>query len=102
MNRIEREKKVITIMIDLYCKKHQHNKSCAYCEELKKFAYTRIDKCRFKENKPNCSDCHVHCFGKEKREQIREVMRYAGPRMMFRHPVIALRHVMRKRRFFKE
>jgi len=99
MNRIDREKKVISLMIDMYCRKHHHAKDeCLYCEELRAFAYARIDKCRFKENKPNCSDCKVHCFGKEKREQVREVMRYAGPRMMMRHPVIALRHILRKRR----
>jgi len=103
MNRIEREKKVITIMIAMYCKKHHHSGiDCVYCEELKAFAFHRIDKCRFKANKPNCSDCHVHCFGKEKREQVREVMRFAGPRMMWKHPVIAMRHVIRKRRFFRE
>lgn len=101
MNRIEREKKVISLMIDMFCQKHHHHtqgkSDCAYCAELKSFAFMRIDKCRFKMNKPNCTDCTVHCFGREKREQIREVMRWSGPRMMWRHPVMALRHVLRKR-----
>jgi hypothetical protein len=26
------------------------------------------------------------------REQVKEVMRYAGPRMIFRHPVLAVMH----------
>jgi hypothetical protein len=100
MNRIAREKKVISLMIDMYCKKHNHSsKDCVYCDELRAFAYMRIDKCRFKADKPNCSDCKVHCFGKEKREQVREVMRYAGPRMMMHHPLIALRHMLRRRKF---
>ncbi len=99
MNRIEREKKVISLMIAMYCRKHHHAKGeCTYCDALKDFAFMRIDKCRFKADKPNCNDCKVHCFGKEKREQVREVMRYAGPRMMFRHPVIAMRHILRKKR----
>ncbi len=85
-------------MIGMYCKKHHHSVGlCAYCSELQAFAFVRIDKCRFKADKPNCSDCTVHCFGREKRQQVREVMRWAGPRMMWRHPVIALRHVLRKR-----
>ncbi|MGO8703467.1 MAG: nitrous oxide-stimulated promoter family protein [Candidatus Brocadiia bacterium] len=27
-----------------------------------------------------------------RRKQMREVMRYSGPRMLFRHPLSALRH----------
>jgi len=32
------------------------------------------------------------------RERIREAMRYAGPRMLFRHPVLALRRQLDARR----
>jgi hypothetical protein len=28
------------------------------------------------------------------REKIRVVMRYSGPRMMFSHPILAIKHVM--------
>jgi hypothetical protein len=28
------------------------------------------------------------------REKIREVMRFSGPRMMFYHPVMAVRHLV--------
>jgi hypothetical protein len=99
MNRIAREKKVISLMIDMYCRRYHHDrKDCMYCKELREFAFMRIDKCRFKDDKPNCNDCKVHCFGKEKREQVREVMRFAGPRMMMRHPYYALLHIMRKRK----
>ncbi len=28
------------------------------------------------------------------REEVREVMRYAGPRMMRRHPVLAVLHIL--------
>jgi hypothetical protein len=98
MENTKREKKEILLMIKMYCRKYHHSKNlCESCAELKNFAFKRIDKCRFIENKPNCADCTVHCFGKEKRERVREVMRYAGPRMMFRHPVIALRHTLRKK-----
>jgi hypothetical protein len=29
------------------------------------------------------------------RERIREVMRYAGPRMLYRHPVLAGKHYLK-------
>jgi hypothetical protein len=28
------------------------------------------------------------------REQIRAVMRYAGPRMLYRHPIMTLQHMI--------
>lgn len=32
------------------------------------------------------------------RDQIREVMRFSGPRMLFYHPIIALRHMILTKR----
>ena len=31
---------------------------------------------------------------KREREKIREVMRFSGPRMLFHHPVAAVRHLI--------
>lgn len=45
-----------------------------------------------------CSFSKVHSYTTVKREQIREVMRYAGPRMLLHKPVMAIRHVMTQRR----
>ena len=42
--------------------------------------------------------CPVHCYRPGMREAVREVMRYAGPRMVVRHPVLALRHLLDGRR----
>jgi len=41
----------------------------------------------------DCSACKVHCYSKEMQEKIREMMKYAGPRMLFVHPLLAIRHV---------
>jgi hypothetical protein len=40
-----------------------------------------------------CAKCPVHCYRPELRERIRAVMRYAGPRMLFRHPRLAILHL---------
>ena len=53
--------------------------------------------CTFGEEKPVCAKCQVHCYGKAMREKVRDVMRYAGPRMAWRHPWLALMHVVDKR-----
>lgn len=92
----EREKKVVSQMIALYCKKNHKPKSglCPVCAELDQYAKMRSDKCPFMERKTFCSNCKIHCYRPEMRERIREVMRFAGPRMIFYHPLMAIRHVI--------
>ena len=91
----EQEKEMVTQMIQLYCRGNHHTGSlmCSECQKLAEYASMRSDKCPFMETKTFCSACKVHCYAKEQREQIRAVMRYAGPRMTFSHPVLALKHI---------
>ena len=67
---------------------------CPDCTALDVYARQRSDKCPFMENKTFCSNCRVHCYQPEMRQKIREVMRFSGPRMMFRHPVVVMRHMI--------
>ncbi len=97
MPSLEKEKKVIQIMIGLYCKKNHHaTELCEQCSQLMVYAFSRIDKCPFASEKPKCSKCLTHCFKNDKREEIKKVMRYSGPRMIYYHPVIAIKHLLRK------
>jgi len=94
--RIEREKRTVEVMIGMYCRAH-HSSSrelCTGCQDLLDYALARIDRCPFLEGKPPCSSCPVHCYKPEMREQIRAVMRYAGPRMLLSHPVLAVAHLV--------
>ena len=50
------------------------------------------------EGKPTCAKCPIHCYKRVQREQAREIMRYAGPRMTYRHPWLALTHLLDKLR----
>ena len=92
----EREKAVVSEMIVLYCRKQHGRKNglCPECAALAAYARQRSDKCLFMETKTFCSNCKVHCYKPEMREKIRAVMRFSGPRMIFRHPVTAVRHVL--------
>lgn len=96
----EREKEVVSLMIELYCRKQHHTKErlCEECRKLNEYARMRSDKCPFMETKTFCSNCKVHCYKPEMREKIREVMRFSGPRMIFHHPVMAVRHVIESKR----
>jgi hypothetical protein len=91
-----REKRTIAIMIYLYCH-HHHGKGetiCAYCSPLHEYAIRRIDSCKFGADKPVCAKCTVHCYKADMRQQIRQVMRYAGPRMLVKHPYLAICHLV--------
>lgn len=82
-------------MIAIYCKgRHRGEVPCAKCRALLDYAYRRLDRCRFGEDKPFCSKCPVHCYNPELREYIREVMRYSGPRIILYHPIIAIKHML--------
>ena len=95
----EREKQMVSEMIRLYCRKQHHSKElCDECKALDEYARSRSDKCPFMENKTFCSNCKVHCYKPEMREKIRTVMRFSGPRMIFHHPVAAVRHVIATKR----
>ncbi|MBO5209346.1 MAG: nitrous oxide-stimulated promoter family protein [Lachnospiraceae bacterium] len=96
----EREKVIVSQMIDLYCRKQHKTKRelCTECKELKQYALLRSDKCPFMETKTFCSNCKVHCYKPKMREMIRQVMRFSGPRMIFHHPIMAVSHVIESKK----
>ncbi|MBW6485496.1 MAG: nitrous oxide-stimulated promoter family protein [Syntrophobacterales bacterium] len=94
MKSLDKEVKTVKLMIGLYCRgRHGAKEPCESCRELAGYAEARIRGCRYKEKKPACSQCPIHCYKKEMRGRITEVMRFAGPRMTWRHPVLAFQHL---------
>ena len=93
--RIERERRTIAAMIAIYCRDHHPaaaERPCADCRELLSYAMARLDRCVFGGRKPACAKCPIHCYKPDMRQRVRTVMRYAGPRMLLRHPIMALWH----------
>lgn len=92
-----REFKMIAAMLRMYCAAHhgaKQDRLCKDCAELHDYARRRLERCVFGENKPTCANCTVHCYKENMRERIRQLMRWAGPRMLWRHPVLAVRHMI--------
>ncbi len=88
------EKEVIEIMTKLYCKKQHGSKElCTDCSNLLEYACFRIDKCRYKETKTFCSFCKTPCYKPNMKEQIKTVMKYSGPRLIFKKPILVFNHV---------
>jgi hypothetical protein len=94
--RMQREARTIEAMIRIYCREqHQAGPAlCAECSELLDYARRRLQKCPFQAGKTTCGKCPIHCYRPEKREQIRKVMRFVGPRMLLYHPFLGLMHML--------
>lgn len=103
-----KEMETLKIMIAIYCdgnhqgKKGWHllsghpeiRKLCPKCQELATFALSRTAACPHMATKTFCSACKTPCYPNDRRDQIRKVMRYSGPRMIFHMPLKALKHAL--------
>lgn len=94
MNRIDWEKQTVRKMIELYCRHCLKQKVMPEeYQQLTEYACQRLEHCQFGENKGSCGKCPVHCYAPQKRQQIQEVMRWVGPRMMLYSPKDAIIHI---------
>ena len=92
----KREDKTIEYMVQMYCRGNHHAKDelCSECDQLLHYAREQIKNCPLKEKKTTCAQCPVHCYKPGMREGIKKVMLFAGPRMIYRHPVLAVLHLL--------
>ena len=95
--RLRREWRTIAAMIAISCARRHGGRRgalCTDCQELHDYAQLRLTRCPFGPDKPTCAHCRVHCYRPEMRERVRDVMRFAGPRMLSRHPWLAVMHLL--------
>ena len=95
-SNIRRDAKTVAAMVRIYCAgKHGRANGglCDPCAALLEYAEERLAKCPFGEEKTTCRDCQIHCYRLAERTAMKDVMRYAGPRMLWRHPLLAIRHL---------
>ena len=92
--RMQREADTMEVMIRCYCRDlHGQTKGlCHNCQQLLNYAHNRLQHCPFQEGKTTCANCSVHCYNPAQRNAIREIMRYVGPRMLLRHPLLSIKH----------
>ena len=79
----EQELATVTEMIGIFC--HE-------CQDLLDYVKKRVAVCPRMGEKTFCSACDTHCYAPNRRERIRMIMRYSGPKMMFRSPLLAIKH----------
>ena len=102
---LAKEFKTIVAMIHIYCRNHHSLNNhgsisglCAECSQFKDFAEYRLAKCPYGQSKPTCKHCPVHCYQKDMKELAKTIMTYSGPRMLLKHPILAIRHLLHNRK----
>ena len=93
--RLERERLTMAKMVGIYCTAHHDRDEehlCPACSEFLDYAELRLEKCPYGEEKPTCANCPIHCYKPARKAQAKAIMRYAGPRMLLRHPLLAIAH----------
>ena len=92
--RIEKEKEIIGIMIDIYCLKNHKSKGlCDECQALSDYARKKLTFCRFGDEKTSCRKCWVKCYKKDMRLKMKEVMKFSGPRLLLYRPLEMIKHL---------
>jgi len=97
----EKEIRVVGYMVKLYCRSKHGSKRgqlCKECAELMDYIILRRERCRFGDEKPFCANCKVQCYKPDMKEKVRKVMRFSGPRLLIRHPILVVQHLLESKR----
>ena len=98
--RVAKDRKVLEAIGCIFCKAHHSGEKdsrglCPSCRETIETTLMRAAACPY-GHESNCQDCTTHCQRGEAQERIREIMRYASPRMALRHPFMTAEYLYRK------
>ena len=93
--KLSEEYEIVCEMIDLYHRKNDKF-SDGDISDLKAYVKSKLSSCPHGSNKPFCSYCKIHCYEPVRREKIREVMRFSGPRFIFYRPGKSIKHLLHK------
>jgi len=98
------EFKTIKAMTKIYCQAHHgtFGNVCESCDSLIKHAHQKLDRCVYGDKKPACKACPIHCYRPEEKAKTQRIMRYAGPRMLFKHPILAIKHLIKAKKQFPD
>ncbi|MDY0234818.1 MAG: nitrous oxide-stimulated promoter family protein [Gudongella sp.] len=94
--KIKKEISILTTMIDIFYKNKNHREqyTTTEIEELKNYCKSRILNCPVILEKTFCSSCKIHCYDEKHRAFIKKVMKYSGPKMIFFHPILLIKHLL--------
>ena len=99
-DHLEKDRKTLEAIGRIYCQAHHEGPRdaaglCPSCRGTVDDTLARTTSCPY-GHQANCQDCDIHCQRGEARDRIREIMRYAAPRMLLRHPLMTLDYLHKK------
>jgi hypothetical protein len=95
---IQIEMQTIEAMVRIYCRAQHGRDLCEECGNILTYCFARIEKCIFGPDKPACNGCYVHCYSPKMREKVKSIMRFSGPKMIYKHPYLAIVHLIKEKR----
>ena len=96
---LKREAQLLSAMVRDYCRRHHgHETPCEDCRTFLTYALTRLACCPFGQKKPTCLKCKIHCYRAQEKETARVIMREEGPRMLLKHPILTVEHLIKNTR----
>lgn len=94
--RLNEEKRTLEAMVASFCHAHHGTKKgelCDNCRDFLAYALKRLACCPYGADKPACARCKIHCYRPAEKARARDIMRWAGPRLIFSHPVLTIKHM---------
>jgi len=55
--------------------------------------HKRLSFCKFGDEKTTCQKCPIHCYKKDMKQKVKDVMRFSGPRVLIYSPIEFFRHM---------
>ena len=96
MDQKRKDQLILEQFVHVYCEgKHGTSNAqlCAGCADLLSYSLQRLERCP-QDPKPACKHCEIHCYKPAYRDQIRDVMRYSGKRLLLRGRLDLLWHYL--------
>jgi hypothetical protein len=96
VNQKQKDALILEQFVHIYCEgKHKtpHGQLCAECADLLSYSLQRLERCP-QDPKPACKHCEIHCYKPLYRDQIRDVVRYSGKRLLLRGRLDLLWHYL--------
>jgi hypothetical protein len=96
MNQSQKDQHILEEFVHIYCggqHKTSNGQLCGDCQDLLSYSLQRLQRCP-QDPKPACKHCEIHCYKPVYREQIRDVMRYSGKRLLLQGRLDLLWHYL--------
>jgi hypothetical protein len=104
-----RQKKDIRLLgrfTEVWCEGHDHQNRepfmlpneagtlmlCHSCLEFMDYAVKKRLRCPIEAEKPSCKHCRIHCYANPQRQLVRQIMAYAGKKLILQGRIDYLWH----------